>query len=374
MKITIVLGAFLPVPPVMGGAVEKAWFALAQEFARRNHEVTLISRKIPNFAEREIVEGVRHIRVRGGNTPRSLILLKCLDYFYSRRVARVLPPADIVVSNTFWLPLLASDPSRGQIYVSVGRYPKGQLRFYRRAARLQTLSNDIAGAIRRQAPSLAEKIIVLPFPSPQTESVPPVQTRPAKLLFVGRVHPEKGVHLLVESFAALAGNELADWKLVIVGPADFEHGGGGEKYFARLRQLAHPNSGRVEFRGAIFDQQKLREEFLQARIFVYPSLAARGETFGLAPLEAMAHGCAVLVSDLACFGDFISAGKTGFTFKRTMDDLVRALREMVAHPNQLERVAEVGRLKAAEFSLANVASKYLADFESLLPNAGPTNR
>ena len=35
MKITIVLGAFLPVPPVMGGAIEKSWFTLAQEFVSR---------------------------------------------------------------------------------------------------------------------------------------------------------------------------------------------------------------------------------------------------------------------------------------------------------------------------------------------------
>ena len=43
MKITIVLGAFFPVPPIMGGAVEKVWFALGQEFARRGHEVVQIS-------------------------------------------------------------------------------------------------------------------------------------------------------------------------------------------------------------------------------------------------------------------------------------------------------------------------------------------
>ncbi len=44
MRITIVLGAFFPVPPIMGGAVEKVWFALGQEFARRGHEVVQISR------------------------------------------------------------------------------------------------------------------------------------------------------------------------------------------------------------------------------------------------------------------------------------------------------------------------------------------
>ena len=35
MKITIVLGAFFPVPPTMGGGVEKVWFTLAPEFVKR---------------------------------------------------------------------------------------------------------------------------------------------------------------------------------------------------------------------------------------------------------------------------------------------------------------------------------------------------
>jgi hypothetical protein len=115
MKITIVLGAFLPVPPVMGGAIEKSWFALAQEFVSRNHDVTIISRVLPQFARHEIVDGVRHIRVRGFDMPRSLLWLKILDLFYSLRVRRALPAADILVTNTFWLPLLIRDSSRGKI-------------------------------------------------------------------------------------------------------------------------------------------------------------------------------------------------------------------------------------------------------------------
>jgi len=49
MKITIVTGAFLPVPPIMGGAIEKAWFALAQEFTRRDHVVDLVYLHIPDY-------------------------------------------------------------------------------------------------------------------------------------------------------------------------------------------------------------------------------------------------------------------------------------------------------------------------------------
>ena len=90
MKITIVLGAFLPVPPVMGGAVEKVWFALSREFARRGHEVVLVSRALPELPRSETRASVKNLRVRGFDTPRSLLWLKFLDLIYSIRTMSVL--------------------------------------------------------------------------------------------------------------------------------------------------------------------------------------------------------------------------------------------------------------------------------------------
>jgi hypothetical protein len=161
MKTTIVLGAFLPVPPIMGGAVEKVWFALAQEFARRGHEVVLISRAIPGLRRSETSAGVKHLRVRGFDIPRSLIWLKFLDLVYSLRAMSLLPKAGIIVTNTFWLPVLLRNSKRGQLYVHVARYPKGQMRFYGRAARLQTPSHAVACAVIAEVPELAEKITII---------------------------------------------------------------------------------------------------------------------------------------------------------------------------------------------------------------------
>jgi glycosyltransferase involved in cell wall biosynthesis len=371
MKITIVLGAFLPVPPVMGGAVEKSWVALAQEFVARNHDVTVISRAVPEFAPHEIVDGLRHVRVPGFDTPRSLVWLKILDLLYSLRVRRILPAADILVTNTFWLPVLARDSSRGKIYVHVGRYPKGQMRFYRRAARLQAPSTEVAQAIRRELPRVLEKVIAIPYPRPEAMSrEPPFAARPKIVLYVGRVHPEKGVHVLVNAFARLCRSEFADWKLIIVGSTDFKEGGGGENYIRQLRQSAAVARNRILFRGAIFDPLALEQQFRAARLFVYPSLAEHGETFGLAPLEAMTHDCAVIVSGLKCFRDFVVPNKTGFTFEHhgpdPADSLVGVFRDAVSDPIRLERVAHAGMLKSEEFSRARVADRFLADFEKVI--------
>ena len=88
----------------------------------------------------------------------------------------------------------------------------------------------------------------------------------------------------------------------------------------------------------------------------------RGETFGLAPLEAMTHGCAVLVSDLGCFHDFILPNETGFVFEGgapIADSLVVAFCDALSDPVRLERVARAGQLKSEEFPRARVAEKFL---------------
>lgn len=372
MRITIVLGAFFPVPPTMGGGVEKVWYSLAPEFVNRGHEVVMISRRMRNQPREEITDGVRHLRVGGFNTPRSFIWLKSLDLVYSSRARSVLPPADILVTNTFWLPILVRDSRRGQVYVQVARYPKGQMRLYRHAARLQAPSQAVGRAIVAEVPDLAEKVAVVPNPVSDpisTQPPPRVIDREKTVLYVGRVHPEKGVHLLIDAFVEGTGAAFRDWKLMIVGPTETKFGGGGDEYLSKLRHSAANAGGRVNFAGAIFDPAALENAFRSARFFVYPSLAERGESFGLAPLEAMTQGCPVLVSKLDCFGDFIRDDETGFIFDHRSSDPLKALREkmesVVGDDAVLARVAEAGHRKSAEYTPSRVADLFLADFQRL---------
>jgi glycosyltransferase involved in cell wall biosynthesis len=88
-----------------------------------------------------------------------------------------------------------------------------------------------------------------------------LEARAKIVLYVGRVHPEKGVHLLAEAFARLRRGEFADWKLIIVGSTDPREGGGGEAYLRRLRQSAAVARDRVVFRRPIFDSSVPEESF-----------------------------------------------------------------------------------------------------------------
>jgi glycosyltransferase involved in cell wall biosynthesis len=298
--------------------------------------------------------------------------LKLLDLLYSFRARAALPKhSDVIVTNTFWLPMLLRNAARGQVYVHVARFPKGQMRYYAHCARLQAPSRAVAEAVTQQAPELASKVTAIPYPRPEPidpSTPPPLQNRPATILYVGRVHPEKGVHLLVEAFTRLPLALTVSWKLRIVGPWESYLGGGGEAYRDQLLRQAK-GADAVQLHGSIFDAGELEREFRNARVFVYPSLAETGETFGLAPLEAMTHGCAVVVSNLGCFHDFIVDDETGFIFDHRAEAPTAALELKLAallnNEARLAAVAERGRAQTEEYSLPAVASKYLADFQLL---------
>jgi glycosyltransferase involved in cell wall biosynthesis len=368
MKITIVTGAFFPVPPIMGGAVEKVWFALGQEFARRGHEVVQISRADPSLPTNESVDGVRHIRVKGFDQPRSIVWLKFLDFVYSLRVRRVLPAADILVTNTFWLPILERTDMHGLVYVHVQRGPKGQMRWYAHVARLLAVSHAIADAIVVQAPELQPKVRVLPNPVPFKIDNPSGLDRSNTVLFVGRIHPEKGIELLLRAFASLPAEMLSKWKLKIIGPHQTRLGGGGEDFLHTMQRLSTP----AEWRGPVFDEAQLRAHYRASAIFIYPSLAETGEAFPVAPIEAMANGCVPLVSDLPVFRDYIDDEINGFVFERSGKE--KALRDRLVHllrlsNAELAKIADAARAKAAEFALEPVAQRYLDDFATLLAQA-----
>ncbi len=374
MRITIAQGAFLPVPPLRGGAIEKVWFQLGKLFAAQGHEVTHVSRLCDELPENETIDGVHHLRVPGYSTPSSPVKLKFLDYLYSRRVKKALPDADILVTNTFWLPILARHARFGRRYVHVGRFPKGQMRLYRGAARLHAPSRAVAEAIRKEVPALSSRIVSIPYPLPWQPLAPDQlhAERDPVLLYVGRIAPEKGLDALVRAYVALPEALRAAWQLRIVGPADISRGGGGRSYLGRLRERAAAVTSRVQFPGSLFDEQELQKELSRASLFVYPSMADRGETFGLAPLEAMSCGCPALVSGLACFQDFIENEKDGFVFDHHHDDsavaLHEKLKELLEQPERFRGIAPAALRKASQFEASQVANLYLRDFANLLQN------
>ncbi len=377
MNITIAQGAFLPVPPNRGGAVEKVWSALGREFARLGHRVTHVSRLCDRLPAENIAEGVRHVRVRGYDAPATLRGRLPLDLLYAIRAARVLPQADLVVTHTFWLPVLLRHPSQhGVVYVHVGRYPRWQMKLYRHAARLQTVTQVIGEAIRAIVPECANKVIVIPYPLPpgmmienEAELASRFAARRKVVVFAGRIHPQKGTRLLIEAFDQFARSHPG-WILRLVGAHTAALGGGGDAYLREMRDCATSLGSQVEWAGFADTTEGLREQLREASIFAYPSVDDFGETFGVGPLEAMGNGCPVVVSDLGCFRDFVHDGETGLVFDHRAADAPARLAgqfSRIADSHDLaQRLALNGWKVAADYRLERVAKLYLDDFAATI--------
>ena len=283
MKITICTGPFYPVPPAPCGAVERLWYDLGEAFARRGHEVIFLCRHFPGQRKNEIVRGVRYIRRMRLNRSSSLYFDLLQDMVFSLRLLPLLPRADVVVTNNFWLPMLLPIRKRvGAVDVNVNRWPKGQLKLYKCAARLTAVSGAIRDEIIRQQPTLADQVSVVPNPINIEVFKPSVEPRSHRvgagtILYTGRVHPEKGVHLLVQAFAVLAA-KYSELRLRVVGASSVAGGGGGDAYLDELRQFA--GTAPVEIVPPIYDRQALAAELHQATIYCYPSVADQGEAFG----------------------------------------------------------------------------------------------
>ena len=350
MRITILQGAFFPVPPLRGGAVEKLWFQLGKEFSKLGHHVSHISRSFPGLPDDEYIDGVHHIRIKGYDTPSGRLYLKALDFLYSQRAFDKLPPSDILVTNTFWMPIFASfKQSRfGRIMVSVERMPKGQMRFYKNSCCLRACSTSVYRAINNEVPdriNMVEKILnPLTFTPTEFPSLPKEKV----ILFCCRMHPEKGISLLIESFIYAFKLGLSGWSLRLVGPAEISAGGGGEHWLESLIPPHLSSQYSIEWLGPIYDQDELIDHYQRSAIFVYPSLAEHGEALPVAPLEAMSFGAVPIVSNLECFQDYIDPFKNGVIFNHKSSDpvfeLAQAIISLANCPERLSTMATSSRL------------------------------
>ena len=372
MRITVATGPLLPIPALRGGAIPRMWLGLAREFARQGHEVCIFARQFPGQAANEIEAGVRFLRAGGFDQGRSIALDLLRDLAYASRAVWRLPEADILITNDFWLPVVAGILGRraGRIVINANRFPKGQYFLYGSAARIAAASSAVSDAIAAQTPALRDRIRVFPNPVDTGIMFPDERVRvvdPRILLYVGRLHPEKGVHVLASAYAKLAARR-AGWRLRIVGPWKAEEGGGGEAYVQGLRTALEGVPADIV--GPQFDPGALAAEYRAASLFCYPSLAETGESFGLAVLEAMACGVPPVVSALGCFRDFVSDDQTGWVFDHRSADPARSLAAVLEQAMaENSRAAAMGWRASAfatGFSYERVAVQYLMDFSRLL--------
>lgn len=158
--------------------------------------------------------------------------------------------------------------------------------------------------------------------------VPEVGTGEGKYaLFVGRLSPEKGTGTLLKAWEQLA----ADIPLKIVGDGPLA---------PEVAKAAEQIDG-VEWLGRR-PLDEVYELMGGASFFVFCS--EWYETFGRVAIESFAKGTPVVAAKIGAIAELVDHQRTGVHFEAgNADDLVRQVRWLLAHPNQLTQMRQVVR-------------------------------
>jgi glycosyltransferase involved in cell wall biosynthesis len=153
---------------------------------------------------------------------------------------------------------------------------------------------------------------------------------PAYWLFISRIHPKKGVDLLVQAYLELSQEYSNLPALVIAGP-------GLETPFGQQVRQSAAASGNIYFPGMLTGDAKWGA-FYGCACFLLPS---HQENFGIAVVEAMACGKPVLISDQVNIWKEIDQDKAGVVHEDHPAALKAALKKWLQVPApQLQAYAE----------------------------------
>lgn len=361
MKINILTGPFCCIPPYSIGAVEKLWYLLGECWKSEGHEVCFISRK-PEQTPKDC-----NIYIKGYDRTGSWLKDLVLDLVYSYRALSKAPESDAIVLNSIWSPVLYRLFKRKFSYslYNVARFPKNQMSLYDNMNCLACVSTAVYNALVEQSPRMKNKACVIPNPIDteifRSQYVHEFSSEPM-IVYTGRVHREKGLELLVKAVACL--NEKYHVKLRIIGASEIEKGGSGKDYVEELNKLAC--NFNIEWIAPIYNPKELAATIREGNIFCYPSLAEKGETFGVSPLEGMGLWLVPIVSDLDCFKDFVNK-QNGFVFERKSDSAIKQITDYVVQLIESRMLYEQKSVKAIEtakqFSVQNVAEMYMNKFK-----------
>jgi glycosyltransferase involved in cell wall biosynthesis len=175
---------------------------------------------------------------------------------------------------------------------------------------------------------------------------------PFTALYLGRIHPKKGLKQLVAAWAFVE-KEFTQWRLRIVGPSENQHAEELQSLVAALG-LRH-----VSFEAPLFGPEKLAA-YRTAAVSVLPTL---NENFGLVVAEALAAGTPVICTKGAPWAGLVTE-QCGWWIDHGVEPLAAALRTAMTTSQQLRtEMGQRGRdWMLREFSWERVARDMAATY------------
>jgi glycosyltransferase involved in cell wall biosynthesis len=348
--------------PMAGGA-EVYVHEILRALAARGHVATLFSSRFPGSAEREVVDGIEHVRFGG----RYSMYAKAL-FCYRRHIRG---RYDVIVESIngvpFFTPLFAKErvvPLIHQLtrenWYSALPFPVAFAGYHLEDAMLRLYSRNTAVAVSQSTKSDLERI---GFRDVRIIYGAAKAARPADLgkeaaptlIYLGRLTKSKRVNHALRAFSALQKN-VPEAKMWVAGSGPEE---------SRLRTLAAELgiSRSVQFFGKVSENRKA-ELLTRAHLVLFPAVR---EGWGLVVLEANACGTPAIGYDVPGLRDSIRAGINGFLVPDgDYDSIAEKAASLLSEPGRLGSLSASSAAYAKGFSWEKSAVEYEALFQGLL--------
>ena len=349
------------------GGVQVHVRALAERLQARGHEVEVVTPASSRVSEPWIRAVGRPLRVLYQGT----VAPVCFSAASFRRIGAVLRSfrpdlvhahEPIAPSTGMFAVLRARVPSvatfhshaeRSRLYDAAGPL----LRVVSRRIDARVAVSEAAAAFARRR--LGGEFRIVPngvdVGAFSTEEPAPDLPPGRKVLWVGRLDPQKGFGVVLKAFARLSA-ELPDLQLVVAGD-------GRDR--GAVQQLPSEARSRVVMLGSV-PHGLLPAYHAAADVFVAPALGQ--ESFGMVLVEAMAAGVPVVASDIAGYREVVQDGVNGLLVPP--DDasaLAAAVRRVLGDPELAERLRDNGRARAETYSWERVTHQIESIYRELVP-------
>ena len=222
------------------------------------------------------------------------------------------------------------------------------------AASIHALAENEAEAIKQAIPMA--KIVVIP----NAVSLPKERTKPRRnsgkrsLLFLGRIHPKKGLRELVLQWSQLSLDRQNAWSVTIAGPDEGGHRKELESLVAELNL-----GGSFNFVGPVIAGAKdalLRK----SDAFILPS---HSEGLPMSVLEAWSYGLPVLMTKACNLPEGFSANAA---LEIDHNPSARRLAVALSH-DSLEGIGQNGiALVKSRFTLSKIVRSHVENYRTLL--------
>lgn len=176
------------------------------------------------------------------------------------------------------------------------------------------------------------------------------------VLFVGRLDPRKGVHLLLEAMPEVIRRTDGRARLLVV----------GDSYLRPRYEASVPASFRdhIRFLGHV-PAEDLPRWYATGDVFVSP--ASGNESFGIVLVEAMAAGRAVVASDIPGYRTVVMPEENGVVFPPgDRDALAATIAGLVLDTDRRRALAARGRARALEFAWPRVTDRIEALYRDVI--------